>query len=90
VLTVTAHRMYCISRRGIPGRPFEVCAQVWYCPRPCRRRITVALDGTVTVIFPGLVKVIHTGAALDGDGPDIVFGPDRGELAELAAAGIGW
>lgn len=87
---VTAHRMYCISRRGIPGRPLEECAQVWICPRPCRRRVTVALDGTVTVIFPGLVKAIHTGVALDGQGPDIVFGPDSGELAELAAPGIGW
>lgn len=90
MLTVTAHRMYCISRRGIPGRPFEERAQVWICPRPCRRRIAVALDGTVTVIFPGLVKAIHTGVALEGHGPDIVFGPDSGELAELAAAGIGW
>ena len=90
MLTVTAHQMYCISRSGIPGRPFEECAQVWVCPRPCQRRITVALDGTVTVIFPGRVRAIHTGVALDGHGPDIVFGPDSGELAELAAAGIGW
>lgn len=48
------------------------------------------MDGLVTVIFPGLVKAIHTGIALDGHGPDIVFGPDRVELAELAAAGIRW
>ena len=90
MLTVTAHRMYCISRRALPGRSFGECAQVWICPRPCLRRITVALDGTVTVIFPGRVKAIHTGVAVDGHGPDIVFGPDSGELAELAAAGIGW
>ncbi len=82
--------MRCISRQGIPGRSFEQCAQVWICPRPCQRRITIALDGTVTVIFPGLVDAIHTGVALDGHGQDIVFGPDSGELAELAAAGIGW
>ena len=50
----------------------------------------MALDGTVTVLFPGRVTAIHTGLALDGHGPDIVFGPDSGELAELAAAGIGW
>ena len=67
--------MYCISRRGIAGRPSEECAQVWMCPRPCRRRITVALDGTVTVLFPGRVTAIHTGVALDGHGPDIVFAP---------------
>ena len=82
--------MYCISLRGIPGRPFEECAQVWICPRPCQRRITVALHGTVTVIFAGLVKAIHTGIPLAGHSPDIVFGPDSGELAELAAGGIGW
>ena len=50
----------------------------------------MTLDGTVTVIFPGRIKAIHTGVALDGDGPDIVFGPDSSELAELAAAGIRW
>ena len=50
----------------------------------------MALDGTVAVIVPGRHKAIHTGVALDGHGPDIVFGPDSGELAELAAAGIRW
>lgn len=90
MLTVTAHRMYCISRRGIPGEPLEECAQVWICPRPCGRRITVALDGTVAVLVPGRGSAIHTGVALDGHGPDVLFGPDLGELAELAAAGIRW